>query len=81
MKSEFADWFSAQHGPRQSSDPFSKTDAELSEVIKAGRIAAAELDARRLWDEKRQSALYAWTARDERPNVGGNRLAPTQEQR
>ena len=69
MKSEFADWFKAQHGPRQPSDPFSKSDAELLEAIKAGKIAAAELDARRLWDEKRQSALYAWTARDERPNV------------
>lgn len=59
--SKFERWFAAQHGPRRKSP---ETDAELQDKIAAGRLAAIELERRRLWDEKRESALYAWQIRD-----------------
>lgn len=64
MKSEFADWFKAQHGPRESGLLAGHSEQILRDEVQRGKIAAAELEARRLWDEKRQSALYAWTAKE-----------------
>ena len=62
MNGEFAEWFKAQHGPREGG--IRASDQVLRDDIQRGLRAAAELDRRTLWDEKRQSALYAWTARD-----------------
>lgn len=64
MKSEFAEWFKAQHGPRGNRLLAGHSDQRLRDEVQLGKVAAAELEARTLWDEKRQSALYAWTARD-----------------
>ena len=68
MKSEFAKWFKAQHGPRESGLLAGHSEQMLRDEVHRGKVAAAELEARRLWDENRQSALYAWTARDKTPN-------------
>lgn len=57
--SEFNAWFVEQHGKRKT---IKKTDDELSELIAAGKEAERELAFRILWDEKRLSASYAWTA-------------------
>ena len=58
--SEFDDWFRRQHGARNLT---SASDDELRERIIAGQQAEAELRRRQSWDERRTSALYAWTAR------------------
>jgi hypothetical protein len=60
MNSEFLKWFEAQHGKRQGCI---QLDYELKQAIKTGETCKAELERRLLWDEKLQSALYAWTAR------------------
>ena len=67
MKTEsaFLDWFTSQHGGRTKRGD-SRADERLLEEITRGRRAEYELEARRLWDARRQSALYAWTARDEK---------------
>ncbi|HOF31488.1 MAG TPA: hypothetical protein PK441_11615 [Burkholderiaceae bacterium] len=44
------------------------TDQQLRDMVQAGRVADRVLAFRELWDDKRQSALYAWTARDKTPN-------------
>ncbi len=64
MKSEFEQWFKAQHGPRESGIMAGYSEQRLRDEIQRGKIAEAELAARKLWDEKMQSALYAWSARD-----------------
>ena len=69
MKSEFMEWFVAQHKPRNDSGMPNHTDQQLRDMVQAGRVADRVLACRELWDEKRQSALYAWTARDKTPNV------------
>jgi hypothetical protein len=75
MKSEFAEWFVAQHGPRDGNDAGSlkgKTDRELRDLIALGRMADQTLAHRELWDEKKTSALYAWQAAGkEKPSVEG----------
>jgi len=53
-------WFEKQHGPRQI---WSATDAALQTLISQAKGAQEELDRRRDWDNRRQSALYAWAAR------------------
>jgi hypothetical protein len=63
-KQTFADWFTAQHGERSSKTSAHVRDDELTIMIERGQAARAELARRELWDEKRQSALYAWQARD-----------------
>ena len=63
MKSGFLVRFKAQHGPRESGLLAGHSEQRLRDEVQRGKIAAAELEARQLWDEKRQSALYAWTAR------------------
>lgn len=55
----FDTWFEAQHGPRPH--PHSK-DAELVARINAGIEAEAMMRACEMYDAKRKSALYAWTA-------------------
>lgn len=69
MKSEFAEWFNAQHGPLSRGLLAGHSEQMLRDEVQRGKVAAAELEARRLWREKRQSALYAWTARDMTPNA------------
>jgi hypothetical protein len=63
-KQTFAEWFTAQHGGRSSKTFAHVRDDELTIMIERGKAARAELSARELWDEMRQSALYAWQARD-----------------
>jgi hypothetical protein len=64
--SAFAEWFEAQHGPRQKNGPTGSvagySDDELEMAASRGAAAADELRRRKLWDEKRTSALYAWQA-------------------
>lgn len=67
--SDFAEWFEAQHGPRGNHAFRRLTDDQLSESVAAGLSARQELDRRQRWDAQRQSALYAWQARETR---GGN---------
>lgn len=55
----FDRWFEAQHGPRPH--PHGK-DAELVARINAGIEAEAMMRACDMYDAKRKSALYAWTA-------------------
>lgn len=52
-------WFEAQHGPRPH--PHGK-DAELVARINAGIEAEAMMRACDMYDARRKSALYAWTA-------------------
>jgi len=68
VKSEFMAWFVAQHKPRTDSGMPNHTDQQLRDMVQAGRVADRVLAFRELWDDKRQSALYAWTARDKTPN-------------
>lgn len=67
MPSEFGEWFDRQHGPRKRRGPdgsvVNYSDDELDMAASRGRAAQAELDRRKLWDEKRTSALYAWQVR------------------
>ena len=64
MKSEFMEWFVAQHKPRTDSGMPKHSDQQLRDMVQAGRVAERVLACRELWDDKKQSALYAWTARD-----------------
>lgn len=66
MKSEFLDWFIAQHGKRESGLMMDRSDDQLRGLIQAGKIAAAQLEARDIWDARQASALYAWQARDKK---------------
>jgi hypothetical protein len=63
--SEFADWFVAQHGKRYSGGLQRYSDQQLRDMIEDGRTAERVLSERELWDKKRMSALYAWTAREQ----------------
>jgi hypothetical protein len=69
MKSEFADWFVAQHKPRTNSGMPNHTDQQLRDMVHAGRVAERVLACRELWDDKQTSALYAWQAREKTPNA------------
>lgn len=60
-KSDFEKWFIEQHGHRTGWVP--GTDKQLEARIAVGKSAEAEMQGRKLWDEKRQSALYAWSAK------------------
>lgn len=59
--SAFEKWFVAQHGARPG--PGLEQDS-LFERVKLGHEARGILDARQDWDNRRQSALYAWQARE-----------------
>lgn len=56
----FDRWFEAQHGPRPH--PHGK-EAELVARINDGIEARAIMRACDMYDARRKSALYAWTAR------------------
>jgi hypothetical protein len=60
-KSAFEKWFVAQHGHRPSKGG---ADSDLLTQVLIGRVAEKELQSRRLYDARKQSALYAWTAKD-----------------
>lgn len=62
--SEFAKWFEEQHGKRLRSGMPNHNDQQLRDMVHAGEVAKQVLEARELWDEKHQSALYAWQARN-----------------
>ena len=72
MKSEFAEWFVKQHGARVQSGMPNQTDQQLRDMVQAGKVAERLLACRNVWDEKHTSALYAWQARIETPNVRAN---------
>ncbi len=57
--SAFYDWFVAQHGNRPAGDP----DDIIKLRIEKGREAELLLQARKDWDARWQSALYAWQVR------------------
>jgi RNA polymerase-interacting CarD/CdnL/TRCF family regulator len=59
MKSEFMEWFVAQHKARTDSGMPSHTDQQLHDMVQTGRVADRVLACRELWDDKKQSALYA----------------------
>jgi hypothetical protein len=60
----FEKWFKAQHGPRARRRDFLRvSDDSLSIQVTIGKLAEAELAARREWDERKTSALWAWNAR------------------
>ena len=63
-ESEFLAWFVRQHGQRASGLMMDRSDDQLRGMIQAGKIAAAQLEARKEWDARQASALYAWQARD-----------------
>jgi hypothetical protein len=65
MTSAFETWFIEQHGARENRDRGNRCDMELQSMVTTGKHAEIELARRELWDEKRQSALYAWTASKE----------------
>lgn len=60
--SAFRAWFEAQHGKRPNIGNL--TDEQLREHMLLGEGAEREIYARKIYDAKQQSALYAWTAKD-----------------
>ena len=62
MSSKFGEWFRAQHGPRPGGIA---TDEALLAEVRKGQIAEAILKRRERWDDRFQSALYAWQVDDE----------------
>jgi hypothetical protein len=79
MKSEFAEWFVAQHKSRDSSGMPNHTDQQLRDMVQVGRVAERVLACRELWDEKQRAALYAWQARETTPNARDNRAVTMAE--
>ena len=64
MKSEFVDWFRAQHGNRPGSNiPTWKLLEDVELARRKLRSAEILLAAREEYDARETSALYAWTAR------------------
>ena len=61
---QFEDWFQSQYGPRTQPWPLVNviTDDDLRASVNTGAFAASELNARMIWDARRQSALDAWAA-------------------
>lgn len=71
-RSQFMEWFVAQHGPRErdgsssAASVLNATDGELKTAISQGESAAAELRRREMWDARKESAIYAWQAAHDR---------------
>ena len=61
--SAFETWFIEQHGHRSNS-AISPTDDQLRDMVHSGEQAARELKRRNDWDARKESALYAWQARE-----------------
>ena len=59
--SEFLKWFIEQHGTRCKR--YSETDSALVHIGVRGEWAKKELEARKVYDARMESALYAWNAR------------------
>ena len=62
MNSEFEVWFVEQHGKRNYGWN-EETDQELRIMAAQGEWSKRELESRRVYDARRESALYAWNAR------------------
>jgi hypothetical protein len=62
MKSEFTEWFEAQHGKRPSNKPTDELMVDRNSKLAVAENAVRLVDACKLWDEKQTSALYAWQA-------------------
>lgn len=58
--SEFLKWFEAQHGKKPGGSIY---DMDLRNQVTAGRHAEQLLREREIWEARKQSALYAWSAR------------------
>jgi hypothetical protein len=58
--SEFATWFEAQFGKRNSH--MSGSDKDLEDLVTSGLRAERELKRREMWDERYEAALYGWQA-------------------
>ena len=69
MKSEFMKWFVAQHKARTNSGMTNHSDQQLRDMVQTARVAERVLACRKLWDEKQQSALYAWQVSDKAHNA------------
>lgn len=59
--SKFDAWFEAQHGKRPG---WTESDESLQTAVRRGERARDTLDRQREWDARRESALYAWQARE-----------------
>lgn len=75
--SAFRTWFEAQHSKRPNIG--NVTDEKLREMIMLGDGAARELYARKMYDAQKQSALYAWTAKDCPEDEIMRRIAPNND--
>lgn len=51
----FMEWFVAQHGKRPDGDI-----ENLMDLVRTGEEAQRTIESIRLWDAKKESALYAW---------------------
>ena len=69
VKSEFMGWFVDQHKARTLSGMKNHSDQQLRDMVQTGRVADQVLACRELWDEKHQSALYAWQASNKTPKA------------
>lgn len=68
--SAFLAWFEEQHGTRHQAGEYdSRTDAQLEKAMMQGEVARRIWMQRQQWDARRQSALYAWCARDSTRNL------------
>ena len=61
MDSPFGDWFDAQFPP-ESGMLASRTDEQLTDMIRLGNAAEAELATRRIRRDQERAALMAWQA-------------------
>ena len=59
---DFAKWFEAQHGKRPGLSSF--PDDRLLQMYRDGKYAERVLTKRKEYDARRESALYAWQARE-----------------
>ena len=64
MDSPFGDWFDAQFPP-ESGMLASRSDEQLTDMIRLGKAAEAEQATRRLRREQERAALMAWQAAEQ----------------
>ena len=60
--SAFQEWFEAQHGKRPGKNE--PDDVSLRLLVINGKRAEQILHERQLYDARKNSALYAWQARE-----------------
>jgi hypothetical protein len=63
-ESKFETWFIAQHGMRKAPELRTLSDEDLITSIQCAKTAKQELQRRKQWDARWESALYAWQARE-----------------